>query len=73
MQVELLLIDHNFDHVYGKPLAATSTTSEQKALTATPSLGKRVVWWLVLLVPHAGILGFSAFVGNGEAAAETAG
>ena len=47
MQAELLLIDSNFNHVYGKPAAQESRAKEQPG---PPTPGKRVVWWLVLLI-----------------------
>jgi hypothetical protein len=47
MQAELLLIDSNFNHIYGKPAAAVSPTAEQ---LTPPTPGKRIVWWLVLLI-----------------------
>jgi uncharacterized membrane protein YedE/YeeE len=50
MQAELLLIDGNFNHVYQKPAATGSTTPARNLPAATPAPGKRVVWWLVLLI-----------------------
>ena len=48
MQVELLLVDHSFDHVYTASPQKTSTPASQPA--STPAPGKKVSWWLVLLV-----------------------
>jgi uncharacterized membrane protein YedE/YeeE len=50
MQAELLLIDGNFNHVYQKPAPAVSAAQGQPSPTPAPASGKRVVWWLVLLI-----------------------
>lgn len=48
MQAELLLIDSHFTFVYQQPTAAVPTTAAPAA--ANPVPGKKVVWWLVLLI-----------------------
>lgn len=50
MQAELLLIDTNFNHVYQKPSPKVSTAQGQNPPAPAPVPGKRVVWWLVLLI-----------------------
>jgi uncharacterized membrane protein YedE/YeeE len=50
MQAELLLIDSGFNHVYEKPAAEASSIPEKNPAVATSAPGKRVVWWLVLLI-----------------------
>jgi uncharacterized membrane protein YedE/YeeE len=50
MQAELLLIDSDFRHVYQTPNSALSKTQRQNSKTVSPPAGKRVVWWLVLLI-----------------------
>jgi uncharacterized membrane protein YedE/YeeE len=50
MQAELLLIDSSFNHVYQKPAPAVSTAQGQTSPAPAPVPGKRVVWWLVLLI-----------------------
>jgi len=50
MQAELLLIDSHFNHVYDKPATSSSSSAEQNPTTPSPIPGKRVVWWLVLLI-----------------------
>jgi uncharacterized membrane protein YedE/YeeE len=50
MQAELLLIDNNFNHVYQKPAPAVSAAQGQTSPAPAPVPGKRVVWWLVLLI-----------------------
>ena len=48
MQVELLLVDHSFQHVWTANPPKTSSPAGQPASTSAP--GKKVSWWLVLLV-----------------------
>lgn len=48
MQAELLLIDSQFTHVYQQPTA--SVESPAAPAPSNPVPGKRVVWWLVLLI-----------------------
>ena len=51
MQAELLLIDSDFNHVYQPAVAPNSSTPAGKPSTpANPPGGKKVVWWLVLLI-----------------------
>ncbi|HUV13293.1 MAG TPA: YeeE/YedE family protein [Acidobacteriota bacterium] len=50
MQAELLLIDNNFNHVYQTPATAVSQAQGQSSTTPVPPAGKKVVWWLVLLI-----------------------
>jgi hypothetical protein len=50
MQAELILIDSNFSHVYQKPIAEGSMPQGQNRATPVQPTGKRVVWWLVLLI-----------------------
>ena len=50
MQAELLLIDSNFNHVYQTPITAVSKAQGQSPTTPVLPTGKKVVWWLVLLV-----------------------
>jgi hypothetical protein len=50
MQAELLLIDSHFDHVYGQPATSSSSSAGRNPTPPSPTLGKRVVWWLVLLI-----------------------
>jgi hypothetical protein len=48
MQVELLLVDQNFQHIWTANPRPASSDAGSPASTAPP--GKRVSWWLVLLV-----------------------
>ncbi len=48
MQAELLLVDHNFQHIWTANPPPASSPAGSPASTASP--GKRVSWWLVLLV-----------------------
>jgi uncharacterized membrane protein YedE/YeeE len=50
MQAQLVLIDNSFNHVYGKPAPDSAPSARQNPVVATPKPGKRVVWWLVLLI-----------------------
>jgi len=48
MQVELLLVDHGFQHIWTANPPTASSPAVNPASTTPP--GKKVSWWLVLLV-----------------------
>jgi len=51
MQAQLLLIENDLSHVYGTPISNPGTTPASPPGTSTPKpSGKKIVWWLVLLV-----------------------
>jgi len=50
MQAELLLVDHNFQHVWTANPPPTSSSSLAGQPASTPAPGKKVSWWLVLLI-----------------------
>jgi hypothetical protein len=73
LQAELLVIDKNFNHLWEKPSQPnTSNTIADPTDAVTPSAvqkpqGKKIVWWLVLLVSSLVIGSFVSSKLSGQA------
>lgn len=70
MQAELLLLDKNLDHLYGKVPTITNVqtlTAQEKNPNPPVAKPKKIVWWLVILVIGLAIGSFISAKMSGQA------